>query len=241
MSGETLPKRWVSLRYIARTLISLLPFLYMSTFPKVNPLGADRLVAANTVLVVEGFPRSANTWLTAFFELILGPHAHIAHHTHAAAQVRRGVALRIPVVVPIRAPYEAVSSLVVRTPGLSLSAALIGYIAFHLAIWDVAKRCVVASFDTATRRPTVVLDALNLALPQETAAPDDEAVRARVSEMHLRPDLNRGVSAERGLAIPHEGRGDLVAALEQHRRSLRVRALLWLAEKIYARYAARSL
>jgi len=75
------------------------------------------IVNKKTKLVVEGFPRSANTFAYNLFEKVfinmgLNP-KRIAHHTHSAAQIIYGVKHKIPVVVLIREPISAVTSLII--------------------------------------------------------------------------------------------------------------------------------
>lgn len=242
MYDDKYSPRWlVQLRYLTRTLISLVPGLYELVFRRINPRSVGRLVDKETVLVIEGFPRSANTWLTATFELALPTGVQIAHHTHAAAQVRKGVRHGLPVVLLIRRPRDAVSSLVVRSQGMSIWAALLGYIAFHLGIWSVARRCTIVRFETATHNPGLVL-----ALVQDkidaviVSVPDQDIIEDRVREMHTRPDLNRGVSSARGLPVPHKGRTSLREAVERHWRSPAMKPLLYAANRLHSHYDAMA-
>lgn len=65
---------------------------------------------AKTAVVVEGFPRTANTyaWYLAK-ELVL--ERKIAHHVHHVASLKAAMVFRVPLVVIYRSPLDAVVSL----------------------------------------------------------------------------------------------------------------------------------
>lgn len=73
--------------------------------------GAESRVATpDTDIVIEGFPRSANSFAShAFLQAQRRP-VKLAHHLHLAANVRLGVAYRKPTLVLIRSPEAAVMS-----------------------------------------------------------------------------------------------------------------------------------
>jgi len=121
-----------------------------------HPTLRRRFVSADTDLVIDGYPRTANTFAYHAFLWAQGigvdePNTGVAHHTHQPAQVLRAVQLQIPVVALIRDPEECVLSLVVRNPELSLRYALIKYINFYRAITGVREDIVIADFQTVTQ------------------------------------------------------------------------------------------
>ncbi|MBW2123995.1 MAG: hypothetical protein JRH07_19420 [Deltaproteobacteria bacterium] len=101
----------------------------------------------DTEIVIEGYPRSANTFAVAAFLLAQGRPARIAHHLHVPAQVIQAVRWGIPTVVLIRRPEDAVLSRLVRRPNLSAETALRDYIAFYRTIAPYREGFVVAPFD----------------------------------------------------------------------------------------------
>jgi len=65
-----------------------------------------------TKLVIEGFPRSANTFSVRMFHAA-NPEItadQISHHSHSISNVKRAVRWSIPVVVVIRNPVDAIAS-----------------------------------------------------------------------------------------------------------------------------------
>ena len=104
-----------------------------------------------TEVVIEGFPRSGNTFAVAAFHLAQLPtDVKIAHHAHVPAQLVRAVRLGLPAVLLVREPEECVLSLVVRDPSLGVGGVLRGWVRFHAPLVDVRDRLVVATFAEAT-------------------------------------------------------------------------------------------
>ena len=85
---------------------------------RATPLGTSRRLRHDTTVVVEGFPRSGNTFAAFALREMLAhtPNSHVASHVHTPSQVRRAVAMRLPVLIVIREPDEAVCSLLVAAP-----------------------------------------------------------------------------------------------------------------------------
>ncbi len=66
-----------------------------------------------TEIVIDGFPRSGNTFVTVAFLLAQQRPVNIAHHLHSPFQSIRAWDLGVPSLVPIREPIDAVASLCV--------------------------------------------------------------------------------------------------------------------------------
>jgi hypothetical protein len=67
-----------------------------------------KAVGKDTEIVIEGFPRSANSFAVAAFKLAQPQPVRIAHHLHFPGQVTAAVKMGIPTLVLIREPEEAV-------------------------------------------------------------------------------------------------------------------------------------
>ena len=112
-------------------------------------LGKQKKLAVrpDTEIVIEGFPRSGNSFAVLAFEVSQATPVKIAHHLHAPAQVIRAAKFKIPCVVLIRNPIDAVSSLVVRESCISIDAALREYICFYGHIDPFRQHFVLAVFE----------------------------------------------------------------------------------------------
>lgn len=99
----------VRTRYRAVTFLSTRPAFYYGVRKLTGTM--DQLcVSPDTELVIEGFPRSANSTTTYGFLDRQARPVKLAHHKHHAAQLLRAVAWRIPAVMLIRRPVDAALS-----------------------------------------------------------------------------------------------------------------------------------
>ena len=110
----------------------------------------SRIVSKNTDIVIDGFPRSANTFATRAFEVSQSRPVKIAHHVHAAAQIIAAAKRGIPTLVLIRQPDEAVKSYLVRHPYLKTVDVLKEYLQFYESIRTLRNSYVVATFGQVT-------------------------------------------------------------------------------------------
>ncbi|GJM04922.1 MAG: hypothetical protein DHS20C09_09130 [marine bacterium B5-7] len=120
-----------------------------------------RLVRADSHIVIEGFPRSGNTFAVAAFTFSQTDALHIATHLHLSAQVIKAVQLKVPTLLLIRNPKDAVSSLVIRDPHISILHGLKYYIKFYSALLPFRHSLLTATFEEATTDFGQVVTRLN--------------------------------------------------------------------------------
>ncbi len=104
------------------------------------------LLRSGIEIVIEGFPRSANTFAVVAFNFSQGRDVPMAHHLHVEAQILRGAELGIPVIALIRHPVDAINSLMVRHPG-SIDDYAKRYVEFYSTVLRVADKVVIADFN----------------------------------------------------------------------------------------------
>jgi len=145
----TLKRLLAKSRRKLRSLIDTHPTLYL-TLCRIRPKTRQITVFKDTEIVIEGFPRSANTFAVAAFTFAQGRPVKIARHLHAPAQVIAAVRRGIPCVVVIRKPRDAVLSQLVRAPHVSAEQALKDYIRFYRSIAPYRDKFVVGRFEEVT-------------------------------------------------------------------------------------------
>jgi hypothetical protein len=118
------------------------------------------LVRNGTEIIIEGFPRSANTFAVVAFEFAQEKDFHIAHHLHVEAQILRGVKLKLPVIVLIRHPVDAINSLMIMHP-YSVQQYAKRYVEFYTAVSLVRKCIVLAEFREVTDNFGKVINRVN--------------------------------------------------------------------------------
>lgn len=130
-----------------RTVVGGHPSLYFPLAVRLGFRKAPFLVNRDSDIVIEGFPRSANSFAVYAFEKAQGRPVVVAHHRHVAAQLIRGKALGLPLLLLVRQPVAAVASLCVFSPGISPRTALRCYATFHRQLWPHAPDLCVATFE----------------------------------------------------------------------------------------------
>jgi hypothetical protein len=106
-------------------------------------------VTPDTQLVIEGFPRSGNSFARTAFVMAQDEKVRIAHHFHVPAQVVRAARLRIPTLVLIRRPRDAVLSFAIWNP-ISVDQALRYYISFYETVEKYCDAYVLGLFEEVT-------------------------------------------------------------------------------------------
>jgi hypothetical protein len=125
------------------------------------PRYRERAVTNDTEIVIEGFPRCANTFAVVAFRLAQARDVAIAHHLHSLGQIRRGVERRIPTLVIVRTPSEAILSFAVRRQIKDIQWAVDEYLDFHQGIVELGDSIMLAEFHEVTRDFGAVIRRLN--------------------------------------------------------------------------------
>lgn len=134
------------LRWEARTLAGRSPLL-----SSLLVRNSGYPVRDDTDIVIEGFPRTGNTFAVVAFLMAQEPdEVRVAHHTHVPATLLAAVRRGLPAVALVREPREACLSFAVRLPSLTLGQALRSYAAFYSPLLPHRGRLVVAPFEQVT-------------------------------------------------------------------------------------------
>jgi hypothetical protein len=119
-----------------------------------------RVVTPETQLVIEGFPRSGNSFARVAFNKAQREKVRIAHGLHVPAQVIRAARWRIPTLVLIRKPRDAVLSFAIRDP-ISVDQALKYYLSFYETIEKYRDAYVLGLFEEVTEDYGQVIRRIN--------------------------------------------------------------------------------
>lgn len=199
------------------------------------------LARTDTALVIEGFPRSGNTFSVAAFQIANGPQLHLGRHLHGAPHLLRAERLGVPAIALVRAPEDAVPSYLVRRGGLHAEDALVEYLDFYRTAWRARDAFVVGLFDEVTSDFGTVIDRVNArfgtSFARYEATPENEAAAFELVEEMNRLEC-RGEVVESHVGRPSAERdarkAEIAASLERPRAV----ELLGRAQELYGRYAA---
>jgi hypothetical protein len=115
----------------------------------------------DTEIVIEGFPRSANSFAVNAFCLAQGRPVHVAHHLHAPAQVMAAGRSGVPAIVLVREPEAAICSYLLWQPHLRVREAVTAYLRFYRPLEGLEEMYVAASFEQVTGDFGEVIDRVN--------------------------------------------------------------------------------
>lgn len=159
---------------------------------RATPTGTVRQITEATQIVIEGYPRSGNTF--AFFalkhaEALAGREVQIASHVHTPSQVKLAVQLHEPTLLVIREPLDAVVSLLIAAPHVRFASAINEWIHHHEELLPYRDGFVVGTFRQVTSNFGLVTDAVNERFGTSFARfnptdEDTEAVFAAIEKNH---------------------------------------------------------
>lgn len=132
-------------------------------FPLYRWLEGDsgNIVQRDTQLVIEGYPRSGNTFAETALKMCQSQPIKTADHLHVPAQVIRAAQYHIPICVLVRRPEDVVRSLVVKYPRICVQDALKGYARFYETCLPYKSAFLVATFEQVTTDFGRVIDGIN--------------------------------------------------------------------------------
>ena len=122
-----------------------------------------RVVTRDTQLVIEGFPRSGNSFARRAFVMAQNESfdtTRIAHHLHVPAQVVQAARWQIPTLVLIRRPRDAVLSFALWDP-ISVDQALRYYRSFYETVEKYRDAYVLGLFEEITEDFGQVIKRIN--------------------------------------------------------------------------------
>jgi hypothetical protein len=226
-------------------MVDRYPLLYRLWWrysPKSKAITDDFIVHNNTDIVIEGFPRSGNSFAYAAFLLANGHNFVVSHHVHRPSQIILAAERRIPTLVIIRPPIDAVVSLVIFRPFLSVKQALRSYIDFYGRIKPWRDNFLLTTFGDVTRDFGAVLDELNNKFNTSFSEFHHTAENVEKCFAMVEQFSNQfaGHHDERLVARPSRKREDLKSELKQELADSRLRHLIEQAETLYAWYAQNS-
>lgn len=227
-----------TVRYEFRCWAAKYPRLYAALL-KLKPndeLGA-RLAGPHTDIVIDAFPRSGNTFAYFAFQMSQKREMNVGHHAHAPSQFVLAERYRVPSVLIVRAPEDAVCSFVLREKVISLRQALRMWINFHESVLPYKEVIVISSFEDAITDFGAVIRKVNRKWgtdfsPFEHTAENVnacfKAIEGRNAERY-----GQGKVVESGVARPSPIRKKEKVELMKEIESRHMGALLRRATRIY--------
>jgi len=215
--------------------------VFLPVVLRATPLGTSRRITPETELVIEGYPRSGNTF-AHFAVLHAEPGAVITSRVHTPSQVKRAVAQGTPTLLTIRGPIDVITSTLLAAPHVPIRSLLEEYIHHYEILYPYLDRVLVATFEEITSDFDSVIDALNerfsLGFRPFGHTPENTAAVFAAIEEHHREHWG----ADRaGLPVPSEVRRPLKELVRREVQRPEYAALLFEAQTVHDTVAARSI
>ena len=138
------------------------PLLFFRFYKIFAPNNNQKLLYANdTELVIEGFPRSANTFAVVTFKQAQSRPVKMAHHLHVEAQLVQAAKENKPAVALLRNPEDSFRSLMIRHPETPVYWAIQRYIHFYSAIKKLGSKCLVVTYEEVISDMGGVVEKIN--------------------------------------------------------------------------------
>jgi hypothetical protein len=224
-------------KYLLGDHPAFLPVLLRAT-----PEGTSRAIRPETQLVIEGFPRSGNTFAVFAFRNAQGPDVHAVGHVHHPSQVKLAVRRGLPTLIVIRQPLPCLASYLVTAPHGRPAGVLKEYIRFHRSLLPLLDSVVVGEFDQVTHSFSDVIAEVNDRFGT-TFAPFDQSeenvdrVFRAIEENHRRNHPRK--KPEQGVPRPSRVRADENDRYRAALQAPELSGLLREAEDLYRRWVGR--
>lgn len=228
-----------NIRFIVRSWCGASP-IFIQLIGKIRGFDSN-ICSRKTDVVIEAFPRSANTFCVAVFRVLSSDRLSIASHMHSAAQFRLASRYDKPALLIVRSPLDAISSLSIRRPLVKKKHLIKEYIAFHEKILPLVLdgKVIVMRFDDLVGGKLLLPEVVHRVLGRDfevSSMPQDsleDKVVDLVEAMERRD--SGGILRETHVARPSNKRnkikGDVVSELLEERK------LITKANSLYMKFS----
>jgi hypothetical protein len=203
----------------------------------------ERTVRPSTQLVVEGFPRSGNTFAAMAIRLAQPEPPVMASHVHIPAQVRRAAVLHVPILLVVRPAEDAVVSMAVADPHHRVRSLLRYWVHYHRTIVPLLDQLVVGTFEQVTTDLAAVVERVNDRFECELTPPDSgpDATERVFAAIDLKQrDVHAASKFHQGVARPDARRADAAAERRVELEATAEADLRSDAAELYERFASAA-
>lgn len=158
----------MNLKFEIQTLVRNSPWILETAWKHRFRLGIlqkharRRVTEPDDELVIDGYPRSANTFACDAFIVAQNREVKMGNHFHSPAQFALATKYGVPAMLVLREPVAAALSWTVFTEGkLTAADTLRNYVRFHRPLMALTDHFIVAPFEEVTSDFGLSIDRLN--------------------------------------------------------------------------------
>lgn len=170
----------------------------------------------STDLVIEGYPRSSNTFTHDIISAICSRTGQrkpaLAHHTHKEENLALGLEMGKPLVVLIRKPEDAITSYMIYS-NCDVELASQRYSKFYEYVASIKGQYTLLPFEMVTQNLSEAITRLNAVLPEPLPLPIPDDIALAKSYAKRRTENSQLTPEEkvRQISIPQEQREKMKA------------------------------
>ena len=180
-----------------------------SGYLDIRPAYRETRARRSTEIVIDGFPRSANTYGLYALQDAVGETCEVRGHTHSACTLLNAADAGVPAIAVVRDPDDAVASLIQMVDGMTPAIAYHAYARFHTTLRRRVGSIYIAPFDEVTGDFGRTMRGMNVkfgtSFPEFEKSPEsDKRVFDKIE--YANSVRNQGVIREAGVARPSSSR-----------------------------------
>jgi len=201
-----------------------------------------RVLRPKDDIVIEGFPRSGNTFATYAFHAAYEDKSNlkIGNHFHSPAQFSLAKKYNIPALLLIRKPIDAVTSLTIYHNESNPKKYLLSYIYFHSPLIKIQSSFTTAKFEDVISNMGNIIENVNLQfnsnfnIPNHDQGFSDKIIKNieqdRIKRLNLFGDKE---SSELRATIPSEKKNQLKKQIRSQLETTEYQTLIARANELY--------
>ena len=240
MYVEFLNNKLLQIKYDIGLFIDKFPFAYRfwRYLLELNASSNKHLVHDQTEFVIEGYPRSGNSFAYAAFSHVQPHPVIVSHHTHRASQIITAVRKNLPTLVIIRPPIDAVISFLSFRSYLTPRQCLRSYIDFYRRIEPYRDGFVLVKFeDVISDFGQAILD-VNEKFNTSFVAFDhtEENISHSIKLVEEMGEKYLGYHSERKVGRPSKVRSNSKERLKREFKNSELHKLVIESQRLYTFY-----
>ena len=157
--------------------------VFLPILLRLTPLGTSRQITDHTELVIEGFPRSGNTFTVLCLQDVAQNQLLLSSHVHHPSQLKLAVDRGVPTVLVVREPVAALSSYLTFGQHGRPADVFREYYLYHRELIPYADRVLILDFEEIISDMPAIIERINcrfsMVLPPFDQSPEnvDSTVR----------------------------------------------------------------
>ena len=192
------------------------------------------VISNETDLLLDGFPRSGNSFFTGLLSVSQGGKLKLADHLHASAHVKEAIKRKVPAIVVIRKPDDAAISYMAFDRGICFQDSIEDWISFYTAIKSLnTEDYVLADFQDIISDPNPIFRDFNQKFGDRLTLKETNYEQDKVAAREFLDDLSNRFFGRKNDARPSEERDRLKEKLNENLKDPANKSLIDEALSIY--------